>query len=371
MNKLRSLLALPLIAFAMLSLSACGGDDSAEDLDPAEVLEQAFSGEHEVNSGVLEVSASGEVPGDEGGSGSLTVTAPFNSTDGEEVPEAEVTIDLEGEAQGQSLDFSAGGTLTADGATVNFQETDYAVPAEFFDQLVAGLKAGMAQAEDSDGSPFSLEDLGIDPLSWFTNLTNEGSEEIDGTETVHVSGDADIVAIGEDLIGAVEEAGIPGAELPEDFDPSQLAFLEGFFEEVSFDLYAEEDGSLLRRLEVTIRLANLSAASGGEGPDSASLEFSVTLNEPNEEQEIELPTDTRPLDELEKAIEDEFGEAFGLDGLGVTPDIPGLPGGDKGSGGDDGKSGKTELPGVDQDYLDCIANANSPEELAKCAEGLE
>lgn len=386
MNKFRSLIALPLIALFALGIASCGGDDEVKDLDPAEVLEQTFSGEHEVNSGAIEVSMSGEVPGDEGGSGSLTVSAPFNNNGTDEVPDVDLSIDVEGEGGGESIDFSAGGTLTPEGATINFQDTDYEVPADLFEQLAEGLVEGMSQAEgDGDGNAPSLEDFGIDPLSWFTNLTNEGSEDIDGTETVHVSGDADITKVGQDIIGAVEGAGIPGAELPEGFDASQLGLLEGFIEEASFDVFSETETNLLRRLEVTIVLQNLGVVGGGEGsPDSASFEFSVTLNEPNEDQEIELPTDTKPIEDLEQALEDEFGDSFDLGGLGALgggavdprdflPGGKGGPGsgGSGGSGGlGNGPSGGEDLPGVDQEYLDCIAKANSPEELAQCAEGL-
>ena len=50
---------------------------------------------------------------------------------------------------------------------------------------------------------------------WFTNLTNDGTEDVEGTEAVHITGDVDVAQMLEDLAGIAESipsaaAGRPG-----------------------------------------------------------------------------------------------------------------------------------------------------------------
>lgn len=361
LTKLRLLLSIATIAVLATVFAACGGgdDSGAADLEPAEVLEQAFSGDHELNSGILGASVSVEVSGEQGGAGSLSINAPFNNNGTDEVPDADIEIELDAEGAGQSIEFAGGAAVTPEGAAVNFNDTDYEVPAEVFDEFAKGLTDATEQG--------SSQDLKVDPINWFTNLVNEGTEDVDGGEAVKVTGQADVTKMIEDLLRAAQDAGLP-ADLPQGFDPSQLSLLEGFIEDASFEVLADTETFLLRRLEVRISLQNLAAVSGSD-TDTASFELVVSVDEPNEEQSIELPEDTESFDQLEADLEREFGDLLGASGADLG-DLPGA-GGAGGSGGSSGAAGSSEdVPGVSQEFLDCQAGAETPEELAKCAEEL-
>lgn len=364
MTKLRFLFALSAVAVVSIAFAACGGDDAASDLSPTEVLEQTFSGDHDLTSGVLGISASAEVPGEQGGSGEFSVEAPFNNNGEGEIPDLSLSIEADGEGDGESFEFSGGGTLTPDGAALTVDDTSYEVPKEFFDFFTQIVERASGQNQKGEQEQPSLEDLGFSPDTWFSELTNEGTEDIDGAETVHVSGALDITTAIRDALGSVEKLNIPGAQLPPGFDASQLGFLESFIEEASFDVYSETDGYLLRKLDFTLVLQNLGMVSGDDsdsGSDGATFELSVTISEPNEEQDISLPEDAESFDDLRAKLREDYG--FDIGDLGALGALGG-------AGGLGALGGKGEQPGVNKAYLDCFENAGSPEALEQCAEEL-
>ena len=57
--------------------------------------------------------------------------------------------------------------------------------------------ARQAQANQDASSIF--ERFGVDPQTWLTNLSNEGDEDVEGTETIHIHGDADVEQIFSDF----------------------------------------------------------------------------------------------------------------------------------------------------------------------------
>ena len=383
MNRLKLLaFALCLALGAGFLVAGCGGDDE----DPEDVLRETFSGDHQVDSGTIDVSVSGSVEGATGGSFDASVSGPFQSN-GDQFPSFDLDVTASGEGAGQSLDFQGGLTSTGDAMYVNYNDTDYEVDQATFKQIQQNFEQSQADTADDAGSfqeqcQAAVEQNGldpslcdIDPFSLVTNLENEGDEDVEGTSTTHVHGDINIAELG-NIAGDAIAASPQGAFLPPEAIDQATAQVEDAVDEASFDVYSGTDDDTLRRFDLNMGITAPDDAAVAVPIEGADFTLSVVLGAVNEPQTIEAPADAQPFDQLL----DELG-ASGLP-LG---DIGALPGGvpDAGGGGDafdfDGPGGVTPGGGgggaggaggaaPNDAYLDCIADAQTPEEIAGCVE---
>jgi hypothetical protein len=330
--RLLSLAAVSILGAGLVA--GCGGDDGGDE-DPQQVLDETFSNDQEVNSGVIDLSLSGSAEGEEGGSLDASLSGPFQgdaSQEGE-FPEFDLTASISGEGGGQSIGFEGGLTATADQAFVSYQGTTYEVPKAFYDQIKQAAEQAQAQAgagQDQDAGAI-FDQLGIDPSSWLSEPENEGDEDVEGTETIHIHADANVPRIVEDIGSISEQTG--GGQIDED----ELAQAEEAIDEASVDVYSGKDDRILRRLTV-----NLAA-----------------------DQNIEAPSDAQPFSQLEQDLGLPPGlleSALGGGGLGGG----GLGGGSLGGGGGGGAGGG----GNTDDYAKCLQQAKTVDEINACANQL-
>jgi hypothetical protein len=349
---------------ALLSLAACallgaavfaGCGGGGGDEDPQEVLDETFSNDQTVNSGVLDLSLSASAEGDEGGNIDASLSGPFQGDEQQEgeFPQFDLTVSASGEGEGQEFDFEGGLIATSDQAFVSYQDNTYEVPAAFFNQLKQASAQAQQQAQQSDSEDAGavFEQLGIDPSGWLTNLENEGDEDVEGTETIHIHGDADVSAILDDFQGIAERAGEAA------IDPDEVTEVEDSIDEASIDVYSGKDDRILRRLDVNL---GISPEDTDSGVDSVDVEFSLTLSDVNQDQTIEAPSDAQPFSGLEQ----ELGLPPGI----LEGALSGqLGGGISGLGGGGSVGGATPAPGTTGNkYLDCIAKAQTPEQIQAC-----
>jgi hypothetical protein len=371
LTRTRNRLVTALLTLAVPALLAgCGGDDGgSSDEDPQEVIEATFNNDEQVTSGVLDFTI--EASAGDQGHFSASLSGPFQGVEDDPtaVPELDLTASLSGEGAGQSVNFEGGLVVTEDNAYVEYNGEAYEVGADTFNQLKeqaeqqADTSSGDAATSFKEGCEQAIEAQGGDPSAcdfdlsaWFTDLTNDGTEDVDGTSTTHVSGNVDVSQMLTDFIGLAES--VPGAagQIPED----QLSQVEEAVTDASFDVYSGEDDDLLRKLDANVSIDPSAIESAVPVPiDSVDLSFSVELSDVNEEQTIEAPSDAQPIDELLQ----QFGGFGGLGGLGA---LGGGDLGDLGGGSDLGGGG-----GASDAYLECVQNAgNDPQEAAKCLDEL-
>ena len=366
-------LALPIPA----AIAGCGDDDDSSDVDPQEVLEATFNNEASISSGNVDLTLSASAEGDEGGSFDASLSGPFQGDpdNPNTLPQLDWTLNVGGEGGGQSLDFEAGAVLTEDNAFVEYGGEAYEVGSKDFQQAKQQLES---QAESSgeelgfseafrQGCEQSVRQQGGDPSTcdfdvsgWLTNQSSEGTEDVEGVETNHVSGDVNVEQALND-IGAIA-AGLPQAQTAP-FDLNNLGQLSTAVEEASFDVYSGVDDDLLRKLEFSLAIDPSAIAAGAEvSVSSVNLDFSLTLSGVNEDQTIEAPSDAQPISELR--------DQLNLGDLGLQ--VPGLGSGaggldDLGGGGAGGGAGSDAA----QAYLDCISQAQTAEDQAACASELQ
>ena len=365
MTRSKTLLAAFLLAIPLpVAIAGCGGDDEGSSDDPQEVVETAFNNDTSLESGVIDMSVDLSAEGDQGGSLTANITGPF-ATDPENPEQIglldwDITASGEGAAAEALGDFEAGITITEDNLYVNYNDTDYELGEEAYTQLME--QQAEAAPDDEEGSSFreqceqAIEAQGgdaaacdIDVTAWFSNLENEGTEDVGGTDSTHVSGTLDVEQMVTDLFNL--GASVPGAT--GGVDPSiiepQLGMISDAVSGADFDVYAAEEDGTLRGLDFGLDLDTAALGGAQAGVESASIGFSLEISDVGEEQTFEAPEDPQPIEELAQ----EFGGSIPGGGLG-------LPGGD------------SELPGgTGAGSLDpeCISEAaGDPAKIEKCLE---
>ena len=373
MNRTRTLLAACVLALPIpVAIAGCG--DEGE--DPNEVLTATFNNDTQVTSGVLDLTIDVTAEGAQGGSFNASLSGPFQGDpeDPNAIPQLDLTAALSGEGAGQSIEFEGGLVVTEDNAFVEYGGEAYEVGTENFAQLKeqAEAQAGATEEGDSassfrEGCEQAIEAQGGDPATcdidlstWFTDLSNEGTEDVGGAETTHIAGTLDVPTMLNDLV----EIGtsVPSASAS-GLSPELIqAQIDSFAEAIStaeFNVYSATEDDTLRQLDFELGI-DPSAIPGAEasGVDSVDVSFSIALSDVGSEQTVEAPADAKPIEQLEGALSDSLGGL--VPGVGGT--VPGLTPG--GTGIPDGSSG---LPGPgDPVYEACMNQANTPQEFTKC-----
>ncbi len=349
-------LVLAVVAVLAAGLAAgCGG--SGGDEDPQQVLDETFNQDHNVTSGVLDLSLSGSAEGQQSGSVDASLKGPFQQGKSGELPELDLTGSVKVEGDGQSFDFSGGLTLTSDAAFITYKDHSYEVPAE----LVTAFKQGYDQAQrqaDKGGKKNVgglLDQYGIEPQNWLTNISNEGDTDVEGTQTIHIHGDADVPKLVQDLQSVAQHAGGADAQPLSDKDVQQV---EDAVDEASIDVYSGKDDRILRKLDVHLKLT--SPDNSNSSVDSVDVTFSVTLSGVNEDQSIQAPSNPGTFQDFESALGLPPGVLEGMLG-GSSLGGGGALGGGGSSGGVQPGSGSS-----DQKYLNCISKAKTAEDLQAC-----
>ena len=112
--------------------------------------------------------------------------------------ELDLTADVKVNA-GPGLLRQRGPDLDGRQGVRGFQDTDYEVPAEFYQQFASFIRAGAAAepAERPEQEPPRL--ARHQSLNWLTDLSNEGDSDVEGTNTIHITGHADVAKLVADL----------------------------------------------------------------------------------------------------------------------------------------------------------------------------
>ena len=152
-----------------------------------------------------------------------------------------------------------------------------------FKQFKQAYEQAARQAGQDDQNASSVfNQFGIDPKSWLTNVSNEGTTDVDGTDTIHIHGDANVPQIVSDFQKIAQQA--PG-DAAQQLTPSQLDQLESAIKNASVDVYSGTDDKMLRKLALSLSIEP-PALRTRSTVSSVDVDFSVTLSDVNEPQTI-------------------------------------------------------------------------------------
>ena len=354
MPRIRSFFA-ALMLVPALAAAGCGGDDTE---DVRKLVDRAFN--EEIRSARVDLSVSIDLKGVQQLKDPirLRLTGPYQSVGEGKLPQVDWNLDVR--AAGQT--FTAGFVSTGDNAFVNFQGTDYEVGKE----SVAQINRQLAQAQDKDGRR-GLSQFGVNPRNWLVEAKEEGSEEVAGAETTHVSSALDVGRFLDDVNKLVTQAGnIPGGQQARQLTDAEKKQIQDVIDNPRFDLYVGKDDNVIRRLSADLsfgvpeeRRQQLNGLTGG------TVRFSVEFRDVRKPQTVQAPTGAKPIAELTSRL----GVPGGIPGAG------GASGGNSGSGAGSGSgSGSEPSPAASneafQAYSECLqkANPNNAEALDKCSE---
>lgn len=352
MNRIRVSAALALALISALLLAACGGSgDNTE--DPQQVLTQTFSNPTPIRSGNFDLDFKVEANGgDSPGTLEVKLGGQFQSQAANQFPQFDFDVSLRAESGSQTFSGSGGLTATGDRAFLNIQGTEYAVPQQVYDQFTSTYSRLQGQ-KGSNPQEGLLQRLNIDLAQWLTDLKNEGTEDVEGQKTIHISGRANVPQIVGDLKTIAKDAGNSVGNV----DVSQLDQLNGTIKSGDVDVNTGETDKLLRRVGLSLDLKPPAGTPGA--PDSLELHLQLNLADVNKPQTIQAPANAQPLD------------ASALQQLGIDPSaLGGALGGGLGSGGARPESGgSTQAPGqsATQAYQQCLSQASGVAALQRCA----
>lgn len=318
---------------ALVALPGCGGGEDAS-ADPQDVLDRALSGGEGIDSGVLDVELSiSSVTGDQGEL-DAELQGPFQSNGSGELPSVEFDVSGAIASGGIDFDFDGALTVTTEGLWVGLEGTDYQLDDATFGTLRSAYEQSAAQRQAEPQG--SLEEFGVDPRDWVTGLTNEGTEDLDGTEVVHISGSADVPKLVADLNDVAQRTGQATA-----LSAADLNALESSVTAATIDVYAATEDDSLRGIDVGLTLAD---PRGGSGELDVELSFAIT--DAGAEQDISAPEDARPLAELLLQLPISAPKADSSPPSSMPP-----PSASKAA----------------EDYYDCVARANGSKAVEECA----
>ena len=368
MSRFRTFALFAALLALAATLAACGGS-SKSDEDPQKVVESATL--EGVKSGNIDLAVDVNAEGKEGGNVKVSLSGPFQAKGGtESLPELALNAKANGSMQGESIDFEGGITVLSDRAFVNYKGTEYEVDPTTF----GFVKSSFEQAQQGSGEEAGSADVsacqeaaeGLKFSDFFETLENEGSADVEGTSTTKVSGDLNVGSAIDALIKLTENPAC--ASQLEAAGPLPISELEQAKGEVTSavkkahaELYVGDD-DIVRKVA-----AELSVEPKGSG-EEVEVDLELTLSGVNEDQTITAPSGAKPLEglfqelgvnplELLEAAQGEGGFEGLLEGL-----TEGALGGSS-SGGGSGSGGAASQ----QDYLNCLKEANSPTDLQHCA----
>jgi hypothetical protein len=343
----RALSALALALAAALLLAACGGGGNDE--DPQQVLDRTSTS---ISSGTFDLDLRIETSGgDSPGKLEAKLGGKFQGQGASKFPEFDFDVSLHGEGGSQSFSGTGGLISTGDGAFVNFQGTDYAVPRALYDEFVTTY-AQLQSQNGSDQSEGLLQSLNINIANWLTDLKNDGTEDVEGTKTIHISGSANVSQIIDDLKTIATKAGNAAGNV----DPAEFDQLNDTIESGDVDVFTGEDDNVLRRLQLDFELKPPAGTPGA--PDSLTFFLQLNFANVNQPQTVEGPANAQPLENLLQQYGIDLGD------LGTA-----LRGGIGSSGALPESGGSTTAPSASatQRYQECLQQASGVDELQQCA----
>jgi hypothetical protein len=371
----RRLAVLALLAVLTLGVAACGGSNdksSGADADAATLLKDTFGADHPIRSGRLDANLDVDLKGLARITEplSLHLNGPFQSNGGKTLPDFALGLDL----QGGEKPITVGAVFAGGGGYLTIEGQAFDLGAGLYKTFKTGYEKAKASASSKGAgdNQASLSALGISPLRWLQDPKNVGTEDIAGTQTVHLASGVNVAKLLEDistLLGkakGVTSAGsaATGTTVPTSLTAEQRDTITKSIKSAKVDVWTGAKDHTLRKVAVNVQVdvpEDLRAKAGSLR--TGHVIFQVTIAQLNQDQKIVKPANVRPIGELRSALSD-----LGLLGAAstTTPDSTTTP-------------GATTTPatppataGPQSDYTQCITNAG--EDLAKvqdCAQYLD
>jgi hypothetical protein len=302
LSRIRFLFAIAALTVAASALAACGGGGGSSDASPQSVLDGATL--EGVESADLNAKIDVSATGDKGGDIEVTLAGPFESVEGGSTPKLDLTAEASGSMNGKDVEFEGGLVLLPNSAYVGYEGTEYEVDPTTYGFIESALKQAQRQgAQESEAGGTSAcrkVVAGLKVGDFVDNLTNAGEADVGGTTTTKVSGDLDVGGAIDEMLKLYSDPAC-SSQLSAAGELPSASKLRAAKDEVTravkaahVDVYVGDD-DIIRRITGEVKIE---PKGSGSGPSSATVAFDISLEGVNEDQEIEAPAKTKPLNDL-------------------------------------------------------------------------
>jgi hypothetical protein len=367
----RRLILLALLAALTLGAAACGsgGGDKSSSAGAPTLLKETFGANHPIRSGRVDANLDVDLKGLANFSQplSLHLSGPFQSNGGKTLPDFALDLDL----QGGEKPITVGAVFAGGGGYLTIEGQAFDLGADLYKTFKTGYEKAKAASTAKNSDQSSLSALGISPLRWLKDPKNVGTEDIAGTQTVHLASGVDVAKLLADistLLGkakGVTAAGgaATGTAVPTSLTAQQRDLIAKSITSAKVDVWTGTKDHTLRKVAVDVQVdvpEDLRAQAGNL--QTGHVIFQATIAQLNQPQKIVKPADVRPISELRSTLSD-----LGLLGSSTTPSTTATP-----DTTTTPAAPSTAAADPQADYAQCIANAG--EDLAKvqdCAQYLD
>jgi hypothetical protein len=300
---LRSLVV-ALVACVLATLgAACGGEDGDGDSSPKSLLETAAS--KQIDSAEVRLRSDADVPGFPilGSRIAISGNGPFVANGPGALPEFDWNVVMR--AGGQTFPARVSGI--GGEVYVEFMGRFYAADSELLERF--GLDGGAARPRAT-----SLEQLGLQPDKWLTDVEVGDGEEIGGDSTKLITGTVVEQAVVDNLLGVVDSdtlakvsKDIEGA--PE-LDDQSAAEVADAIDAAKVEVNVDDEG-YPRRVYAKLRFSVPDTVKG-TAIETGTVVFDLVLERIGDVTvDVEPPFDPDPL----SSLFDFAGAIFGIDEL--------------------------------------------------------
>jgi hypothetical protein len=364
LNRVRSLFVfIVLIAFAA-ALTACGSSGGSD--DPQSVVDEATL--QGIDSGKVDMAVKADVQGKKGGNLDIHLSGPFQSEEGAETPDLDLSFSVDGTVDDEKIDREGGFTLLGNKAFVGYEGTEYEVDPTTFNFVKSMVKQQGGKGNSSDVSACQEAAGDFELKNFVENLKDEGSADVGGAETTKISADLNgsgaVEAFNELIEDPACSAQLKSAgPLP---STAELEDAKGTIKDslksAHVELYIGDD-HIVRR--VTAKATIEPPEGSNDSAKRVDLDVDLTLTGVNEEQTISAPDRSKPLSDLFLKLGINPIELLQEFQGGGTPDIGGLLEKFGGVGGGSG-SGGNGSSGGGQTYYQCLGEAKTATDVQNC-----
>jgi hypothetical protein len=282
------------LCLATLGLAACGGGGSE---DPRQIVESAsFEG---IESADFEGSLKIDSKGSEGGELEVGLSGRVRAAEG-----IDIAATVKGTAQGKAVDFEGGLTLFDDHGFVSYQGTEYEIDPSNYSFAKPLFFPILAEEGGAEARACKRAASEIQAGQLVGGLRDAGTADVDGTSTTKVSGELDVPAAVDAMLGLTEDLGC--SVQVEALSPLPRYRIRRLGDELAasagkakFEIYVGDD-DIVRKVSAEFT----ADPKGGRQPIAVDLE--LVLSEVNADRKIEVPAGAKPVSVL-------FGK------LGVSP----------------------------------------------------
>lgn len=344
------ILRLTVVLVALLVLGGCG-DSSEDEAKARALLRDAFG--KSIGSAEVSIDLTADLDGNAQFRRPvlIKVAGPYRSNGDGKLPDADWDVSITGGGQ----TFSVGLLTTADSAFLQFQGTSYTL-GEGIADAIAG-----APGDRGERAKSLSERLGVDPLDWVREPSEEDEAEVGGVATRHVEAKLDIgkTLQGLNRIVGRARAAAPGT-VPPQLSDEQIESAREAVEDPRFDAYVGKADGKIRRVSIDLQFEvpedSRRRVGGLEG---GTVTLDVELASVGQPQRVEAPKNARPIAELVKQ----------LGGLGVLGALFGARDGQGGASGPTGPAGTPPTPQQLERYEHCVDEAKPDDRAAidRCA----